>query len=507
MDLLISLDEKKSCGPDGISSKILKISTPALVTPLTKLFNYCIINTIWPTEWKRSNVIPAFKKDEPTSKTNYRSINLLSVIPKVFEKIMFDQLYPAFSPIFSENMSGFLRGHSCCTALLKLTEDWRSALDDKKDVAVVAIDLSKAFDSLCHNLLLAKLNSYGLDKSALDLIRSYLIGRKQRVKCNNTFSDWLPVYCGVPQGSLLGPLLFNIYVNDINSLETSSSLRLYADDTSIYDSDQCPASLEFSINTDVSTLDLWFRDNFFMMNAGKTQAMVMGKSGYDYELKVGDSSIQIANEVKILGVTLDKCLTYEPHIKVMLRKVYAKVAALRGIRRMIPIEVATKLYKAYILPHLEYCCPLLIGIGKGLNKKLESANHYTLKTLFNMGSTSDYDTVLKMASVQSLEQRRFEQSLIMFFKCSRLHGPQYISNFFKVRTSRYNLRNTGLNVEQASYNTLYLHNSYSYIISHIWNELPNDIKNSDLLSEFRILISKIDFTDKLNLGCRCARCT
>ena len=157
-DLLLTLDEKKSCGPDGISPKILKISAPAIAIPLTKLLNHCIDNSIWPTEWKHSNVIPAFKKDDPTSKTNYRPINLLSAIPKVFEKIMFDQLYPAFSPTFSENMSGFLRGHSCCTAPLKLTKDWRSALDDKKNVAVVAIDLSKGFDSLCHNLLLAKLN-------------------------------------------------------------------------------------------------------------------------------------------------------------------------------------------------------------------------------------------------------------------------------------------------------------------------------------------------------------
>ena len=189
-ELLLTLDEKKSCGPDGISPKILKISTPAIAIPLTKLFNYCIGNSIWPSEWKYSNVIPAFKKDDPTSKTNYRPINLLSAIPKVFEKIIFDQLYSAFSPIFSENMSGFPRGHSCCTALLKLTEDWRFALDDKKNVAVVAVDLSKAFDSLCHNLLLAKLKSYGVDSSAIDLIRSYLYGRKQRVKCNDAFSDW-----------------------------------------------------------------------------------------------------------------------------------------------------------------------------------------------------------------------------------------------------------------------------------------------------------------------------
>ena len=135
----------------------------------------------------------------------------------------------------------------------------------KKNVAVVAIDLSKAFDSICHK-------SYGVDSSAIDLIRSYLYGRKRRVKCIDAFSDWLPVQCGVPRGSLLGPLLFNIYMNDINSLVTSASLRLYADDTTTYESDQCSASLELSINTGVKELDRWFCDNYLTVNASKTMS-------------------------------------------------------------------------------------------------------------------------------------------------------------------------------------------------------------------------------------------
>ena len=141
------------------------------------------------------------------------------------------QLYSAFTPIFSDNMSGFLRRYSCCSALLKLTDDWRHALDKKKDVRVVAIDLSKAFDSICHNLLQAKLKAYGAQDSALKLTQSYLSGRLQRVKCNGNVSDWLPIRCGVPQGSLLGPLLFNIFVNDVNYSAAFSSIRLYADDT------------------------------------------------------------------------------------------------------------------------------------------------------------------------------------------------------------------------------------------------------------------------------------
>ena len=158
-------------------------------------------------------------------------------------------------------MSGFLRGHSCCAALLKMTENWRSALDQKQDFGVVTIGLSKVFDSICHNLLLAKLKAYGLNSSTVDLIRSYLQERQQRVKCNGAYSEWLPSRCGVPQGSLLGPLLFNIFINDLNETIVTSSLRLYADDTTIYTSDVYPTRLEFTINDDVSALSQWLKED------------------------------------------------------------------------------------------------------------------------------------------------------------------------------------------------------------------------------------------------------
>ena len=143
-DLLIKLDVKKSCGLEGFSPKLLQIAAPAIATPPAKLFNCCIESCMWPTQWEISCVTPVYKKEDETNKKNYRPISVLSVIPKLFEKIMFEPLYKTFSPLFSSNMSGFLRGHSCFTALLKLTDDWRMALDQKKDVGVVVIDLSKA---------------------------------------------------------------------------------------------------------------------------------------------------------------------------------------------------------------------------------------------------------------------------------------------------------------------------------------------------------------------------
>ena len=321
-EILSNLNFRKPAGPDEIPPKLLKIAAPVIAGPMTKLFNYCIDVGEWPCQWKLSNVTPVHKKDDETSKTTYRPISVLSVIPKpVFEKLQFDQLYSVFTPVFSDNMSGFLRGHSCCSALLKLTDDWRQALDNKKDVAVIAIDLSKVFDSICHNLLLAKLKAYGVHDSAIKLIQSYLSGRFQREGVRLAASSLWSTAREPSRSAFL-----NIFVNDVNFSAGSSSLRLYADDTTQYIAHESPCTLESTLNQDIERLSLWFTANYLQVNATKTQAMKLGKSQYPYNLFIGDRSTEIEPTLKILGVTLDQDLSFEPHVAIMLKKAYAKIA-------------------------------------------------------------------------------------------------------------------------------------------------------------------------------------
>ena len=185
-------------------------------------------------------------------------------------------------------MSGFLRGHSCCTALLKMVDDWRLALDSKKITGAIAIDLSKALDSICHNLLLAKLRAYGLNDDAIAFLQSY--------------SEWCPVKCGVPQGSLLGPLLFNIFLNDLNFAGQISSLRLYADDTTTYASDRDILTLEISLNQDLHILVTWFSQNYLTVNSIKTQGMLLGSHTHVPEFEfIGDTKWNWQTLLKFLG--------------------------------------------------------------------------------------------------------------------------------------------------------------------------------------------------------------
>ena len=170
-----------------------------------------------------------------------------------------------------------MKTHSCCTALLKITEDWRNSIDNKEAVATVAVDLSKAFDTINHSLLLAKLKAYGFSPHALELMFTYLLGRQQCVRLEGLCSNFKTVKSGVPQGSLLGPLLFNIFVNELNFCVPNVSLRLYADDTTAYLSDVSPTILEFSFNKDSrQTLSSWFESNHLTVNSTKTQALSVG---------------------------------------------------------------------------------------------------------------------------------------------------------------------------------------------------------------------------------------
>ena len=191
----------------------------------------------------------------------------------------------------------------------------------------------------------------------------------------------------------------------------------------------------------------------------------------------------MANSLKILGVIIDNKLIYCEHISSILKKVYAKIGVLRRLKRLIPHNVSSSLYKAYLLPHLEYCSPLLIGINKTLNSKLESHNKYALKTPLNLGNNLDYNTILSLSDMQSLEHRRYYSSLVLLYKCMNSLGPQKIKNFFHTRYTKHNLRSRGNNLEQSGYNNKFFHNSFTYIVSCLWNKLSAHIKTSRKFSD------------------------
>ena len=182
----------------------------------------------------------------------------------------------------------------------------------------------------------------------------------------------------------------------------------------------------------------WFTVNYLQVNASKTQVMTLGKSRYTYNFLVGDKTIEIEPTLKILGVTLDRICLLGPTLQSGLKRAYAMMAALCRIKRLVLSGVMISLYKAYVLSHIEYCCPLLLEISKTLKNTIERSNHFAIKSLLDLSNSASYDLCLAMAAMDTLEQRRIVQSLILFFKCFRLDGPNYISQFFTPRLTNYN---------------------------------------------------------------------
>ena len=232
----------------------------------------------------------------------------------MFERLVHARVSPYFENIYHKHVFAYRKFHGCATGLLSLTEQWRRELDNHKIISMVSVDLSKAFDTLPHDLILQKLCKYGADEATTRLISNYLSGRKQRVKLGEACSPWLLVSKGIPQGSILGPLLFNIFMNDLHQVTKHSTLSTYADDTQIFFAGNDAVDVENSVNSDLERIDKWFEQNEMKRNHSKYKAMVMGNTKSNLVFSCENTVIPIEKEVELLGVTVDSKLKFEAHV-------------------------------------------------------------------------------------------------------------------------------------------------------------------------------------------------
>jgi len=344
--LLSKLSKTKATSLDKISARLLRDCADLIISPLCAIFNQSITSGVLPDEWKLSKVIPLFKQGERSDLNNYCPILIIPVVAKVFERITYDQLYSYLteSNLISSCQSGFRSLHSTTTALLEATDNWAYNIDQGNVNAVVFLGLQKAFDTVDHDILLSKLKFYGADGISLTWFKSYLDCQKQRCFVNGSLSSYRPITCGVPQGMILGPLLFLIYINDLPNCLLNSQPRLYADDMHLTFADHTVSNIDSKLNEDLSRVNYWLTANKLTLNTLKTEFMLIGPrqrlSTFDSSpsLEIDGAPTSQVAFTKSLGVYIDQNLSWNVHIHNLCKEIAAGIGVPKRSRAFVPID-------------------------------------------------------------------------------------------------------------------------------------------------------------------------
>lgn len=366
------LDSYSSAGITLIPVSIIKHSVPVLAPVITKLFNNCLNKGSFPSILKHAIAFPLHKKGDINSCDNYRGISVLSPFSKIFERLLSNQITVHFTTnkLFTSSQNGFRANHSCETALQSLLDNWLQALDQNKNILSLFIDFKKAFDLVQPNLLLLKLFHYGFNNKSLDLMSSYFSDRSMGVRIGKFNSSNADITIGVPQGSILGPLLFIIFINDMG-LDLDLFTVLFADDTTFVDIDNSVDDLISKFKIKFTQIENWINYNKLFINWNKTKFMLISKDKIQPNyIVINGYGVEVVNEFKLLGVIIDNKLTFKKHVEYLQKTINQKLFAIKKIF-YLPIKIKLHFFKTFILPHFDYCISLYLFFTKSLLNKLE----------------------------------------------------------------------------------------------------------------------------------------
>ena len=493
---LLNVDVSKATGTDNIGARLLKLAAPCIANDITFICNNSINSSCFPDKWKEAKVSPLHKSGPLEEINNYRPISVLPVLSKVLERHVSDSLtaYLNENDLLHKTQSGFRSHHSCETALNFMTDSWLNAIDKGEMIGVVLVDFRKAFDLVDHNILLNKLKLYGIKEETLHWFKSYLSQRQQQVSISNSQSSFRPISCGVPQGSILGPLLFLLFINDLPLYTSNVSTDMYADDTTLYDVQTSQEAIERNLQIALNELHSWCKNNCMVLNAAKTKVMlittkqkrnVLKKDGID--LKYNDDPLQTITKDKILGVFVDNNLSWSEHVKHISKKIASNVWLLSKIKMYLSQEHRIQFYKSYIQPHIDYC-NIIWGNTSETNKiKIFRMQKRAVRVIldYNVENTTE---AMKSLRIQSIYDRLFLRKAKFMFKVYHEITPAYINEGYNLRSNS----NTSVNLRSMNVGcfippkprTECFKQSLQYSGCLIWNCLPEAVKSAQTQETF-----------------------
>ena len=486
---LNNIKPEKAPGVDNIYPVVLKELSQVISNPLSQLFTRSLNEREVPDDWKLANVTPIFKKGTKSVPKNYRPVSLTSQVCKLMESLIRDAIITHLRKhnLIVESQHGFTKGRSCLTNLLTFLEEVTKAIDQGIPVDVIYLDFSKAFDKVPHQRLLGKLRAHGLGETVVGWIESWLCGRKQRVVIRGKGSEWSEVTSGVPQGSVLGPTLFLIYINDIDDGVNSSVLK-FADDTKIF-RNVMTCEQAFSLQEDLTKAHQWSVEWQMLFNTDKCKCMHLGHSNQHYDYFLGDELIESVKEEKDLGVWINDRLSVSAHCAKASKTANNILGTIKRTYEDKSKTNIINLYKTLVRPHLEYAIqawrPYLLKDIEVLEKVQKRALNM-IPELNNM----DYLGKLKAAKLTSLETRRQRADLLEVFKIMKGMEGLEPNKFFSFNTLSSTRGHKFKIYKQYTRLNIRKH-FFSQRVIDDWNSLPEDAVNSDSLNGFKSQLKRV----------------
>ena len=485
---IIGLNNSKAIPKETIPVKIIKENIDIFSSILHNNFNNNIYSGLFPQNLKLADVSPLYKmKGDKHQKSNYRPVSILHAISKVYERLLFHQLNEYFETKLSKYQCGYRKGYSAQHCLILMLEKWKYSIDKNGASGALLTDMSKAFDCLSHELLIAKLEAYGFDFNSLEIIYDYLTNRKQRVRINSKYSSWSQIISGVPQGSIIGPLLFNIYLADLFIFSKDSYIANFADDNTPYACDQNIESVIKRLENDSIQLFQWFENNGLKANSGKSHLILSSKS-IDISAEINGKTINNENDVYLLGITLDNDLNFTKHVSNLCKKASQKLHALSRVSGLMSINQRRILMKSFIQSQFGYSPLVWMFHSRELNNRINRIHERSLRVVYR-DNVSSFGELLEKDNSFTIHERNIQSLAIELYKAVNHLSPEFMNEILPLKRDLSHCSKQDF----ITKNVRTVHNgteTLSYLGPKIWLLIPNEIKELKSLNKFKQKIKK-----------------
>ena len=479
------IDVHKSSAVDDLSARVLKDSFEYIPKQLTHMFNCSLRTGIFPDSWKRATVVPLQKGGDKSNVSNLRPVSLLPLPGKLLEKLAHNRVSKFLNEnrLLNNGQNGFRKGRSTMGTVAELTDDVLLGINNNKCTLAAFVDLKKAFDTVSHEILGKKLHKFGLNLKLINWLKNYLVNRQQRCKANGITSDYLDIRCGVPQGSIIGPMLFLLYINDINNTLSKCDSKLYADDTVVYATHSQEGICHEWLCEDLGKLIHWFFMNRLTINLDKTKLMMFAtknrlKKMEFRDVNVQGKTLQYVRQFNYLGVKLDSRLSFEAHANECIRLVSHKIYMLTKIRCYLDKQQALTIYKSKVLPYFDYGDIFLMGTHVKTRDMLQKLQNRALRLVLNKDSRHNVWQLHHAAKVPYLDDRR------ICHLANFVYHRKYCDNYVSLPIRPLRQYEAPVLIEYQANNTTF-ERSVLYRGAKYWNGLTVETRNIENYEAFK----------------------